>query len=205
MFSLVSSLFYHMPKNKFYQSLTSAVAALGIPMVTALADAAVGALSVVQAFPALSGAPITWVQVGEVNVVAALAGLATPTGLWGVAIVTGRTLLAARAWWDERAPFNLRSRKRKLPNQTGRESISEDSSFHSSPHQRKLLPTGFKTDQVRNLTEHDWFNRYGPEQELPGETETWLYQENSCCVEAAKYLFTQILNYSFILDHWYSL
>lgn len=44
-------------------SLTPAVAPRSVPEIAALADATVGALSVVKAFPALSGLPVTSVHV----------------------------------------------------------------------------------------------------------------------------------------------
>lgn len=44
-------------------SLTPAIASGSIPKIAALTDAAVGALSVVKAFAALSGLPVTSVHV----------------------------------------------------------------------------------------------------------------------------------------------
>lgn len=76
-------------------SLTPAVATGGVAEIAALADATVGALGVVQAFPALSGLPVAGLHVGHVYVVVALARLAAASGPRGVAIVTRSTFLTS--------------------------------------------------------------------------------------------------------------
>ncbi len=79
-------------------SLTPAVASGSVPKIAALTEATVGPLSVVKAFPALSGLPVTGVHVWHVYVVVALAWLAAPSGLRGVAIITRGTFLTSGTW-----------------------------------------------------------------------------------------------------------
>ena len=75
--------------------LTSAVASGSISKISTPADATVGALCIVKAFPALSGLPVTRADVWHVYVVVALARLAAASGLRGVAVITRGTFLTS--------------------------------------------------------------------------------------------------------------
>lgn len=78
--------------------LTPAVASGSVSEIAALADATVWSFSVVQAFLALSSLPVTWIHVWHVYVVVALARLAVPTRLRGVAVITRGTFLTSSTW-----------------------------------------------------------------------------------------------------------
>lgn len=80
---------------KMNMLLTPAVASGSIPEISTPADVTLRTFSVVQAFLALSSLPVTCIHVRHVYVVVALAWLAAPSRLRGVAIVTWGTFLAA--------------------------------------------------------------------------------------------------------------
>lgn len=95
----VTSIYISCQQYTFvYMLLTSAVASGSVPVIPALADATVGALSVVKTLLALSGTPVASIHVRHVDVVVALAWLAAPTWLGGVAIITRGTILTSRAY-----------------------------------------------------------------------------------------------------------
>lgn len=76
-------------------TLTPAVASGSVPKIATLADATIGALRVVKALHALAGLPVASADVRHVYVVVALAWLAAPSGLGGVAEVTRGAFLTS--------------------------------------------------------------------------------------------------------------